>query len=249
MSSAKESQPSSSKQSSSETDNASPFELNSRRMATKRMLLKKALNSVNFDSIKSNSKERLTLIQEDVKERFACYMEATGLLYDAINNSESLGEDVVVEEIDALAKSMYQHCSAILLSLIRSKESEHKLSSSSSQKPLTVAYQPLLKLPGLKIPIFSDNDSDPFVFTKFESSFNNAVLSQEGIKPPILLMYLKSYLRLRAFSLKENFPNDEDGFGKAMMLLRDAFFNKDELVEKTLEFVNMQKRSLLLTTT
>ena len=55
-------------------------------MATKRMLLKKALNSVNFDSIKSYSKERLTLIQEDVKERFACCTEATGLLYDAINN-------------------------------------------------------------------------------------------------------------------------------------------------------------------
>ena len=69
------------------------------------------------------------LIQEDIKERFACYAEARALLYDVIHNSESLGDDVVVEEIDALGNDeiavteMYQDYSA-KLSVIRSKESE-----------------------------------------------------------------------------------------------------------------------------
>ena len=84
-------------------------------MGIKQKLLKKALNSLDFDSIKSYSKERLMLIQEDIRERFACHAEAMALLYDAIKNFESLGDDIVVEEIDALANDeiavteMYQH--------------------------------------------------------------------------------------------------------------------------------------------
>ena len=80
MSSAKESQPSSSKQSFSQTLKASPFELTYRRMATKRMLLKKALNSLNFDSIKSYSNERLTLIR-DVKESLLVTRRPPGQRY------------------------------------------------------------------------------------------------------------------------------------------------------------------------
>ena len=61
------------------------------------------MHSLDFDFIKSYSNGRLTFIRDVVGERFACYTEVTALLYVATNNSENLGKDVVVEEIDNLA--------------------------------------------------------------------------------------------------------------------------------------------------
>ena len=118
-----------------------------------------------------------------------------------------------MSEMDSLADddlrytSDYQVVSANLLTMIGSLEIPAE-NFSSSKEPPSHQVNSSLKLPDPKIPTFSD--SDPFAFLKFQSSFQNAISSQEDIKPAVILLYLRSHLKGRAQALIENLPNDDN---------------------------------------
>ena len=218
------------------------IELTKRRLTSAKMLLTKAINAVNLDALSDSSKEVLEEEREEIQGRFKTFQQAQTALYDALNSTESLGEEVLMTEMDSLADDdlrytkKYRTISANLLTKIRALEIPAECSSSSKESPSHQVHS-TLKLPDLKIPTFSDNDSDPFAFSKFQSSFQNAISSQEGIKPAVILLYLKSHLKGRALALIENLPNDEDSYAQAWQLLEKTFLNKKELVERTLDFI------------
>ena len=84
-----------------------------------------------------------------------------------------------------------------------------------------------LNCQSLKIPVFDNNDVDPFAFMKFSTAFRNAVACQPGIPDGVIFMYLKNNLKGRALSLVHNLPNDSVSYTEAWKLLESTFLDKN----------------------
>lgn len=90
-----------------------------------------------------------------------------------------------------------------------------------------------LKLPDIKISPFTDNSEDPLAFSKFKTSFENAMKCQNNITSDQKIIFLKTVLRGHSLALVA----DQNNFDSAWKLLEYNFLNLDVIIDSIFDFI------------
>ena len=154
--------------------------------------------------------------------------------------SISAGDGPPSEEDDSVLDGLTEQHTDYLFELNERIESlKSKLSMPAEVNQTQKTSVPIFnfKLPKISIPEFSDNDGDPCKFFHFKSSLNNALESVPNIPESQKLMYLKTLLRGKAFSLVDSLPIDEGTYNMAMELLDAEFLDTDLIIHQIFDEV------------
>ena len=112
---------------------------------------------------------------EELESKVAKLNELHQEHYDLISNFQSVSEDAIDEELNMQMENDQLYADDVndkvmLMQAISPREKEKDALSSD-----LLQGQLKLKLPELKIPVFSNNSKDPFAFFRFKTSFANSL--------------------------------------------------------------------------
>ena len=163
-----------------------------------------------------------------------------------ISELKSIGEDIKDKEYSEQATKYIESNETVNVYLGELNDllvAKTPTTTDDSSSPKSSLPPPLnVKMPELKVSLFSDNSKDPFEFFRFIGTFKNAFNSVAGVTRAVKLVYLKSYCRGRALSLIENLAIEDSSFDLAMDLLHEEFMDEDYLINQTLsEIINYKK--------
>lgn len=203
-----------------------------------KIALTKLINKVLAKPNSDVSADYLLEVREQAKSKAAEIYSVQKLIYTAITNMASVGQEVIDQELEDIMEKDTEwndKCNLGLAQLVTKFKELSVVPPSINRIENSVPTASIqLKLPELKIKTFSDNSHDLFEFYRFASSFLNAVNSVPGTSGSVKLVYLKSYLSGRALTLIENYPITDQGFDDAWNLLKQEFLDENLLINETL---------------
>ena len=207
-------------------------------------IITKTLNKL--ENEQEVSVELLQTVHDKVEDALSKFMSLNDEL--AVKMAMCSEEDDSIDQVQDMAIDYQHDIIKALLEINSRKDILKEASSLATPTYKEPGHSPFLfKLPELKVEKFENCDSDPFCFSNFSASFNNAITAVGKISDCQKLYFLKSVLKGGALSLVEHIDLSSGGFNEAWSLLEKEFLDKDKIINLTLnsiiDYPNLTKLS------